>query len=78
MSRPPRSGIVTTTICAFVASFSLPTAIALYWIVTNAFIIIQNYLFEKSANKDSKKNEKKEKINKKVSIKEKSEKRRGN
>lgn len=29
------------------ASFSLPTAIALYWIVTNGFIIIQNKLLKK-------------------------------
>ena len=29
------------------ASFSLPTAIALYWIVTNAFIIIQNKTIKK-------------------------------
>lgn len=73
-----KSMLTMMLVMIFVASFSLPTAIALYWIVTNAFIIIQNYLFEKSANKDSKKNEKKEKTNKKISIKEKSEKRRGN
>ncbi len=30
-----------------IASFSLPTAIALYWVVTNAFIVIQNLLFKK-------------------------------
>ncbi len=30
-----------------VASFSLPTAIALYWIVTNGFIVIQNLIFKK-------------------------------
>lgn len=30
-----------------VASFSLPTAIALYWVVTNGFIVFQNYLFKK-------------------------------
>lgn len=29
------------------ASFTLPTAIALYWIVTNGYIIIQNYVFKK-------------------------------
>jgi YidC/Oxa1 family membrane protein insertase len=29
------------------ASFSLPTAIALYWIVTNGFIIIQNKILKK-------------------------------
>ena len=30
-----------------IASFSLPTAIALYWIVTNGFIIIQNKILKK-------------------------------
>ena len=33
-----------------IASFSLPTAIALYWIVTNGFIVVQNYLFKKISN----------------------------
>lgn len=30
-----------------IASFSLPTAIALYWIVTNGFSVIQNYIVSK-------------------------------
>ena len=30
-----------------IASFSLPTAIALYWIVTNGFIVLQNFIFKK-------------------------------
>lgn len=30
-----------------IASFSLPTAIALYWIVTNGFVVIQNFIFKK-------------------------------
>ncbi len=30
-----------------VASFSLPTAIALYWVVTNGFVVIQNFIFKK-------------------------------
>ena len=34
-----------------VASFSLPTAIALYWIVTNAFAVIQNMIINKSLEK---------------------------
>lgn len=34
-----------------IASFSLPTAIALYWIVTNGFIVIQNFLFKKLKTK---------------------------
>lgn len=38
-----------------VASFSLPTAIALYWIVTNGFIIIQNKLLKKWIAYDEKK-----------------------
>ena len=63
----------------FVASFSLPTAIALYWIVTNAFIIGQNYLFEITENKkNDKKPVSKDKKEKKITLKEKVEKRRGN
>lgn len=50
-----------------IASFNLSTAIALYWIVTNGFIIIQNYIFQLLANK----NNKKEKKNNKLSIKDK-------
>lgn len=38
-----------------IASFSLPTAIALYWIVTNGFIVVQNYLFKKINEKKAKK-----------------------
>lgn len=30
-----------------IASFSLPTAIALYWIVTNGFVVIQNFILKK-------------------------------
>ncbi len=30
-----------------IASFSLPTAIALYWVVTNGFVVIQNIIFKK-------------------------------
>ncbi len=37
-----------------IASFSLPTAIALYWIVTNGFIVLQNFLFKKIRNKNEK------------------------
>ena len=72
-----KSMLIMMLIMIFVASFSLSTAIALYWISTNAFIIAQTYVIEKSMNKD--KNRKgKEKTNKKISIKEKAEKRRGN
>ena len=43
-----------------IASFSLPTAIAFYWIVTNGFAVFQNYLIKKILDKDdtSKKNKK--------------------
>lgn len=34
-----------------IASFSLPTAIALYWIVTNGFVVLQNYIFKKINDK---------------------------
>ncbi len=51
-----------------VASFSLPTAIAFYWIVTNGFIVLQNILIRKvlenDSQKEQKKNNKKEKIKK--------------
>ena len=30
-----------------IASFSLPTAIALYWVVTNGFSVIQNLLMKR-------------------------------
>ena len=70
-----KSMLIMMLVMIFVASFSLPTAIALYWISTNAFIVAQTYIMEKSiANKDNKNGKTKTKI----SIKEKSEKRRGN
>lgn len=34
-----------------IASFSLPTAIALYWIVTNGFSVIQNFVLSKRRSK---------------------------
>ena len=69
--------LIMMLVMIFVASFSLPTAIALYWISTNAFIVVQNFILEKSiSNKDDKKGKVKNKS--KVSIKEKTEKRRGN
>jgi YidC/Oxa1 family membrane protein insertase len=33
------------------ASLSLPTAIALYWIVTNLFAVVQNYIIKKIIEK---------------------------
>lgn len=47
-----------------IASFNLSTAIALYWVVTNGFAILQTFIFTKLSNR-------KEKNNKKVTIKEK-------
>ena len=75
-----KSMLIMMLVMIFVASFSLPTAIALYWISTNAFIVIQNYIIDKSINKNKNNKEKKDKKDKKnrVSIKEKTEKRRGN
>ena len=35
-----------------IASFSLPTAIAFYWIVTNGFAVFQNYLIKKILDKE--------------------------
>lgn len=40
-----------------IASFSLPTALAFYWIVTNAFIVIQNWCVKKVLSKDDSKND---------------------
>ena len=41
-----------------IASFSLPTAIALYWIVVNAFAVFQNYIVKKILAKDDMKSSK--------------------
>ena len=38
-----------------IASFNLPTAIAFYWIVTNGFAVIQNYIVKKVLEKDNQK-----------------------
>ncbi len=51
-------GIIT------LASFSLPTAIALYWIVTNAFISVQTFITTKLLD-DNKKSKVKVKVGKK-------------
>ena len=42
-----------------IASFSLPTAIAFYWIVTNGFAVFQNYLIKKILDKEENSNGKK-------------------
>ena len=53
-----------------IASLSLPTALALYWIVSNGFVIIQNMIFKKLALNEAK--DKKEKVvSKKANFKKK-------
>lgn len=54
------------------ASLTLPTALAFYWIVTYAFIAVQNIIMNKVNNKDltNKKNNKKDKIKDKLVKKE--------
>lgn len=42
-----------------IASLSLPTALALYWIVSNGFVIIQNFILKGMKNKPKKKKDKK-------------------
>lgn len=60
------------------ASFSLSTAVALYWVSTNGFIAIQNMIIKKMLDrKPNAKQKKKKNDNKKVSIKEKANKKRG-
>ncbi len=49
------------------ASFSLPTALALYWIVSNGFVILQNYII-KALIKDDKPHKKKDKEIKKAKV----------
>jgi YidC/Oxa1 family membrane protein insertase len=57
-------------------AFNLSTAIGLYWVSTNGFIAIQNYVLEKIIEKNPKKRDNISKSTKKKSIKEKVEKRR--
>ncbi len=47
MERQMKLSLIFMIIIISLASFSLPTAIALYWVVTNAFIVIQNFIFKK-------------------------------
>ena len=53
-----------------IASFNLSTAIALYWVVTNGFAIFQTIIFNKLSNR-------KVKTNKKTTIKEKLQTKKG-
>ncbi len=41
-----------------IASFSLPTAIAFYWIVTNGFAVLQNAIIKRVLNEEEKKKKK--------------------
>ena len=41
-----------------IASLSLPTALALYWIVSNAFMIFQNVVLKKLMNNNDKEHNK--------------------
>ena len=65
--------LIVMTVFITLASFSLPTAIALYWIVTYAFIVIQTFVMnlidKKKENQYHNKREKKN-INSKLKIKE--------
>ena len=46
-----------------IASFSFPTAIALYWVATNGLNVIQTIIFKKLADKPKKEKKiKKEKV----------------
>lgn len=38
-----------------IASLSLPTALALYWIISNAFMIVQNFIIKKMMDKEKSK-----------------------
>ncbi|MBQ6840876.1 MAG: YidC/Oxa1 family membrane protein insertase [Bacilli bacterium] len=64
--------LIVMTVMIGIASVSLPTAIALYWIVTYAFIIIQTYVMNLiTKKKDAKKvNSKSKKIKEKLKVKE--------
>ena len=55
MERQMQFSLKFMIIMISIASFSLPTAIALYWVVTNGFIVIQNMIFQKMNSKNSKK-----------------------
>ena len=57
-----------------ITSFSLSTALALYWIVTYAFIAVQTFIFKRLAND---KKDKPDKKNKREKIKDKLEVKRG-
>lgn len=43
-----------------IASLSLPTALALYWIVSNGFVIVQSFIFKRLAKEGNTKKDKKD------------------
>lgn len=55
MERQMQFSLKFMIIMISIASFSLPTAIALYWIVTNGFVVIQNFIFKKLNERKSEK-----------------------
>lgn len=55
MERQMQFSLKFMIIMISIASFSLPTAIALYWIVTNGFVVIQNFIFKKINERKSEK-----------------------
>ena len=64
--------LIFMTVFIGFASLSLPTAIALYWIVTYAFMILQTYIIKFIKNNQNTKSTKKVKksINDKLKVKE--------
>lgn len=64
--------LIFMTVFIGFASLSLPTAIALYWIVTYAFMIIQTYIinFIKNGKTNKKIKKQKKSINEKLKVKE--------
>lgn len=52
-----------------IASLSLPTALALYWIVSNGFMLVQNFLIKRSKSSDKKDKKVKEGKIKKYGVK---------
>jgi len=57
-----------------IASFSLPTAIAFYWIVTNGFAVIQNFVVKKVLDKENNNNNNKRKDKKIIDVRHKEKK----
>ena len=44
--------LIFMTVFIGIASIQLPAAIALYWVVTNAFSVVQTYIFKRGGNKN--------------------------